>query len=209
MRKFVRLMLGAKSMYSKECFELDDMKKYILILFLSLGQLSFSQSRDALELCIAVRGNSFMSNVEAERSLEKILNTVGLSQNFVLQSCDRIENAVATSFKGVRYILYDKNFMSNISNYTNNWSNMLILAHEVGHHINGHSLDIVLYAADVLEEKSLANRRNQELEADEFAGFVLAKLGAPLTNAERVISSITTDKDDTYSTHPSRSRRIN
>jgi len=185
------------------------MNKHFLVIFLFINSIAFSQSRDALELCIAVRGNSFMSNVEAERSLEKILNTVGLSQNFVLQSCDRIENAIATSYKGVRYILYDKNFMSNISNYTNDWSNMLILAHEVGHHINGHSLDIVLYAADVVEEKSLSNRRNQELQADEFAGFVLAKLGAPLADAERVISSITTDRDDTYSTHPSRSKRIN
>ena len=185
------------------------MNKFIIIIFLCFSSITFSQSRDALELCIAVRGNSFMSNVEAERSLEKILNTVGLSQNFVLQSCDRIENAIATSYKGIRYILYDKNFMSNISNYTNDWSNMLILAHEVGHHINGHSLDIVLYAADVVEEKSLLNRRNQELQADEFAGFVLAKLGAPLADAERVISSITTDRDDTYSTHPNRSKRIN
>jgi len=185
------------------------MNKHILVIFLFINSVAFPQSRDALELCIAVRGNSFMSNVEAERSLEKILNTVGLSQNFVLQSCDRIENAIATSYKGIRYILYDKNFMSNISNYTNDWSNMLILAHEVGHHINGHSLDIVLYAADVIEEKSLSNRRNQELQADEFAGFVLAKLGAPLADAERVIYSITTDRDDTYSTHPSKSKRIN
>ena len=185
------------------------MNKYILIAFLSFSSITFSQSRDALELCIAVRGNSFMSNVEAERSLEKILNTVGLSQNFVLQSCDRIENAVATAYKGVRYILYDKKFMSSISNYTNDWSNMLILAHEVGHHINGHSLDLVLYATDAVDAPTLEKKRKQELQADEFAGFVLAKLGAPLADAVRVISSITTDKDDTYSTHPSRSKRIN
>ena len=185
------------------------MNKFILIAFLSFSSITFSQSRDALELCIAVRGNSFMSNVEAERSLEKILNTVGLSQNFVLQSCDRIENAVATAYKGVRYILYDKKFMSSISNYTNDWSNMLILAHEVGHHINGHSLDLVLYATDAVDAPTLEKKRKQELQADEFAGFVLAKLGAPLADAVRVISSITTDKDDTYSTHPSRSKRIN
>ena len=47
-----------------------------------------------------------------------------------------------------------------------------------------------------------------ELEADEFAGFVLAKLGATLTQATEAIALMASDEDDTYSSHPSKSKRI-
>ena len=107
----------------------------------------------------------------------------------MLQPCDNINNAVATSFKGIRYILYDRDFMDSLDNGSN-WGNLFILAHEVGHHINGHSLDLVLYAADAVESVSLSQSRIQELEADEFAGFVLAKLGGPISAANEVISKI-------------------
>ncbi|NBT88940.1 MAG: hypothetical protein EBT51_11680 [Flavobacteriaceae bacterium] len=119
----------------------------------------------------------------------------------------RFNNAVATSYKGIRYILYDPDFMNTL-NYGNNWGNLFILAHEVGHHINGHSLDLVLYAADAVESVSLAQSRQQELEADEFAGFVLARLGGPISSANEVISKISKDSDDSYNTHPSRDKRL-
>ena len=78
-----------------------------------------------------------------------------------------INNAAATSYKGIRYILYDKEFMQLINSRTNDWASLAILAHEVGHHINGHALDITMYAGGVVEAKSLANKRKQELEADQ------------------------------------------
>jgi len=149
-----------------------------------------------------------MSDSEAENALDKILNTIGASKNFVLTPCSEINNAAATSYKGIRYILYDKEFMQLINSRTNNWSSLAILAHEVGHHINGHALDITMYAGGVVEAKSLANKRKQELEADEFAGFIMAKLGADL-NSALSFTNIFTDKDDTYSTHPSKSKRVN
>ena len=149
-----------------------------------------------------------MSDSEAENALDKILNTIGASKNFVLTPCSEISNAAAVSYKGIRYILYDKEFMQLINSRTNNWASLAILAHEVGHHINGHSVDILLYATDVVEAKSLANKRKQELEADEFAGFVMAKLGANL-NSALSFTNILPDKDDTYSTHPSKSKRVN
>ena len=95
----------------------------------------------------------------------------------------------------------------NTLNYGNNWGNLFILAHEVGHHINGHSLDLVLYAVEVVEPKTLANQRQQELEADEFAGFILGKLGATLGQTSAAMNLIASNKDDTYSTHPSKSNR--
>ena len=53
----------------------------------------------------------------------------------------------------------------------------------------------------------ILTRRIQELESDEFAGFVLERLGASLSDALSGVQSLS-DKDDSYSTHPRRSRRI-
>ena len=98
--------------------------------------------------------------------------------------------------------------MNQISSRTNNWSNLAILAHEIGHHINGHALDITMYQGGVVETKSLENQRKQELEADEFAGFILGRVGASLDDA-LAFTKVFTEKDDTYSTHPSKSKRVN
>jgi tetratricopeptide (TPR) repeat protein len=184
------------------------MKKLLFILALLISFSSFGQNnKDALRLCSVLQTNSFSSNSVAEDALERILGTIGASKRFVLQPCHSINNAVATAYKGIRYILYDPDFMNTL-NYGNNWGNLFILAHEVGHHINGHSLDLVLYAADAVESVSLAQSRQQELEADEFAGFVLARLGGPISSANEVISKISKDSDDSYNTHPSRDKRL-
>ena len=184
------------------------MKNILFTLALLISFASFGQTKDELELCIAMQSSNFMSDSEAEDALDKILNTIGASKNFVLTPCSEINNAVATSYKGIRYILYDKEFMQSINSRTNNWSSLAILAHEVGHHINGHALDITMYLGGVVEAESLANQRKQELEADEFAGFVLARLGADL-NSALAFTEIFLEKDDTYDTHPSKSKRVN
>jgi len=183
------------------------MKKLILLL-LFIPLVSFGQTKVELELCIAMQSSNFMSDSEAENALNKILNTIGASKNFVLTPCSNINNAAATSYKGIRYILYDKEFMQSINSKTNNWSSLAILAHEIGHHINGHALDITMYLGGVVEAESLANQRKQELESDEFAGFVLARLGADL-NSALAFTEILIEKDDTYDTHPTKSKRVN
>ena len=187
--------------------KLDIMKKLLLLLLL-VPIFSFGQTKEELQLCLAMQSSNFMSDSEAENALDKILNTIGASANFVLTPCSEINNAVATSYKGIRYILYDKEFMQLINSRTNDWASLAILAHEVGHHINGHALDITMYAGGLVEAASLDVQRKQELEADEFAGFVLARLGADL-NSALSFTNIFTDKDDTYDTHPTKSKRVN
>jgi tetratricopeptide (TPR) repeat protein len=186
------------------------MKKLLLLLLfiplVSFGQ-DYGNDSDALKLCTAIQTNSFISDSKADNALDRILSVIGASKRFVLQPCDNINNAVATSYKGIRYILYDKDFMDSLDS-GDNWSNLFILAHEVGHHINGHSLDILLYAAEAVEPETLANQRQQELEADEFAGFILGKLGATLEQTSSSINLISSEKDDTYDTHPSKSKRL-
>tara|TARA_Y200000002_G_scaffold371995_1_gene369303 strand:- start:146 stop:1525 length:1380 start_codon:yes stop_codon:yes gene_type:complete len=184
------------------------MKKLILLLLI-VPMMSVGQTKEELELCFFAQTNSFSSDNEADNALDRILGVIGASKNFVLTPCSEINNALATSYKGIRYILYDKAFMRLINSRTNDWSSLTILAQEVGHHINGHALDLTMYAGGVVEAKSLAAKRKQELEADEFAGFIMAKLGAPLNQVESAIALISSDKDDTYSTHPSKSKRLN
>ena len=192
------------------------MKKLLLLLLLllfatalfSVNAQDYGNNRETLKLCTTLQSNSFSSDLDADNALDRILSVVGLSKNFALSPCSNINNAVAVSYKGVRYILYDPEFMSMLSSNTSNWTNLFILAHEVGHHVNGHSLDLVLYAADIVDVPKLEKKRQQELEADEFAGFVLSKLGASLNQTTSSVSKLS-NKDDTFSTHPKRDKRIN
>ena len=183
------------------------MKKLLyLLIFISYSSFSqdYGNNEDAAKLCTAIQSNSFSSDKSADNALDRILSVIGASKNFVLQPCDNINNAIAISVNGVRYILYDKKFMNSL-NRGSDWGNLFILAHEVGHHINGHSVDVLLKSAS---KRSLAQRRKQELEADEFAGFILAKLGGALEDANRIIIKISKNSDDSYSTHPNRNQRL-
>lgn len=187
------------------------MKKLIQLLLI-IPLLSFGQKNndaEALKLCLALQSNNFTSDIESENAIDKIMSVIGTSQKPILQACNNINNAVAAVYKGQRYILYDRKFIKSLTTGSNKyWSNMFILAHEIGHHINGHSLDILLYVNNVIDPKSLNEKRNQELEADEFAGFVLAKLGATLNETSKVLLNIPQITNERSSTHPSRDKRI-
>ena len=186
------------------------MKNQFLALTLFFSFFSYSQSLDynnsyeSINICTAIQGNNFASERAADSALDDILNVIGASKRFVLQECSNINNAIALTMNGVRYIMYDPEFMTSLA-YGDQWSNKFILAHEVGHHINGHTVDVL--AANSSNKASLSTSRIQELEADEFAGFVLGRLGASLSDALSGVQSLS-DKDDSYSTHPKRSRRI-
>jgi hypothetical protein len=177
----------------------------LIICFSSYSQnLDYNNSFESINICTTIQGNNFASERVADSALDQILNVIGASKRFVLQECSNINNAVALTINGVRYIMYDPEFMTSLS-YGDDWSNKFILAHEVGHHINGHTVDVL--AANSSNKVSLSTRRIQELESDEFAGFVLGRLGASLSDALSGVQSLS-DKDDSYSTHPRRSKRI-
>ena len=186
------------------------MRKLLLFYFLFISIISYSQtleynnSYESINICVAIQGNNFASERAADSALDDILNVIGASKRFVLQECSNINNALALTMNGIRYIMYDPEFMTSLS-YGDEWSNKFILAHEVGHHINGHTVDVL--AANSSNKVSLSTSRIQELEADEFAGFVLGRLGASLSDALSGVQSLS-DKDDSYSTHPRRSKRI-
>jgi tetratricopeptide (TPR) repeat protein len=131
-----------------------------------------------------------------------------MSKRFVLYPCSNIENCIATSYKGIRYILYDKYFMEEIANNTSSWSKISILAHEVGHHVNGHSIDLLSIASGQIDAPSLKESRQMEIEADEYSGFVMQKLGASLSQAQAAMNKYASTGDDSYSSHPSKYKRL-
>ena len=155
--------------------------------------VSFGQY-DGYELCYELKNRNFNTNKEAIEALQKILSVANLKTNrFVILPCNNINNAAATVYKEFRYILYNESWLSQ-SNY---WSKMAVLAHEVGHHINGH----------LLSGYSLAENRRVELEADDWAGYAMAVLGASLTQTLE-LTKIFPEGDDTNSSHPNRVKRI-
>ena len=151
---------------------------------------------DVSKLCDFYRGNSFASNTSADNALDRILRVTGMSKRFVLYPCSNIDNCLATSYKGIRYILYDKYFMQEIANNTGSWSKISILAHEVGHHVNGHSIDLLSIASGQIDAPSLKESRQMEIEADEYSGFVMQKLGSSLAQAQAALNKYASNGDD-------------
>jgi hypothetical protein len=147
--------------------------------------------RNPQEICNYL---SFTSNRHAERVVERILQPVGLTRNFVVVECPNTENCFATVVDGKRFIIYDGQFMKQVENITKtDWSAISIVAHEIGHHLQGHTID------------GMGSRPEKELEADRFSGFVLHQLGASLS--ESLIAIRTLSSDENTDSHPGRTIR--
>lgn len=137
----------------------------------------------------------FKSRPEAVKAVNEIVSRSGLKQNFYIMECPNIDNCFAAVREGERLIVYDAAFMNKVNNLTNtDWGAMSILAHEIGHHLQGHTL------------KEGGSEQSKEIEADEFSGFVMYQLGATLKEAQSAIWRLTTDYDT--GTHPPRSQRM-
>jgi hypothetical protein len=129
-----------------------------------------------------------------ENQIRSILTYAGLPLNFEIYAAE-IDNAAALIVNDKRIIIYDKRFLNIVDQKSYSyWSSMSILAHEIGHHLSGHTL------------QTIGSNHNAELEADKFSGFVLQKMGASLSQAQQAISIIASDYNS--STHPGKARRL-
>ncbi len=123
---------------------------------------------------------------------EEVLQAVGLQANFDLIETDVVPNAAAVIHEKRRVLAYNPVWLKSYER-KDRWAMYGLLAHEIGHHLQGHTL---------LEGGS---KPPTELEADRFAGFVLGKLGA--TEADS-ISLWLTLPDSASATHPGKSQRV-
>jgi hypothetical protein len=175
-------------------------KPALIIFFLITASCVNSQSKLNLSNTCNYYGEktpssvyTFMSDNEAAAALKLITEASGLASNFKILASD-IPNAAAAIINNQRYILYNQTFINNLNQRVNYWASISILAHEVGHHLNGHSL------------LPGGSRPGLELEADKFSGFILAKLGATLDEAQSAINALVTEKSSI--THPGKSTRL-
>lgn len=132
--------------------------------------------------------------VGARDIVKEIIGVVGLTPRFEMREAD-IENAAAVIVNGKRYILYNSRFLNAVNNASRtDWAAVSILAHEIGHHLNGHTLI-----------RGGSNPAD-ELEADEFSGFVLRKMGASLAEAQAAMAVLSEERAS--ATHPGRNSRL-
>jgi hypothetical protein len=138
---------------------------------------------------------SFQTRPAAQKAVEQIVSRSGLKQNFYVMECPNIDNCFAATRNGERLIVYDASFMRRVNSMTQtDWGAMSILSHEIGHHLQGHTI------------KEGGSDPNRELEADEFSGFVMYQMGASLKEAQSAIWKLTTDYDS--GSHPPRRKRM-
>lgn len=119
---------------------------------------------------LMISGESMELNMPDKREIDqitKILRYSGIPINFTIFKAD-LDNAFATIINNERYIVYGKGLLKTLDQGSGSyWSSMSILAHEIGHHLSGHTL-------------VFGDNPEYELEADKFSGFVLYKMGASL-----------------------------
>ena len=127
--------------------------------------------------------------------IREITDAVGLKARFELRATRDVDNAAAVVSDGQRYLLYNPDFLRavNRAGHTD-WAGISILAHEMGHHLNGHTL------------RAGGSQPADELEADEFSGFVLRKLGASLAQAQAAMATVADEQGS--DTHPGRAPRL-
>jgi hypothetical protein len=136
----------------------------------------------------------FTTSADGEKIVSNIMSAMGLESNFKIKEA-HVPNVEAKIRHHDRYILYNPEFIKQVNEATRNkWASIFILAHEVGHHLEGHTL------------LDINSRPSIELEADEFAGFVLHKMGATLRQSQLAMYYISTS--EASKTHPARADRL-
>jgi hypothetical protein len=90
-----------------------------------------------------------------------IVKATGTEQNFEVVASNVTSVAAVLDSAGKRWLLYSRrHFMNN----PDPAYRVAVLAHEIGHHTNEHTLEAL-------------SREAEEVEADEFAGFALYRIG--------------------------------
>ncbi|MGR9293622.1 hypothetical protein ACU8OS_35240 (plasmid) [Rhizobium leguminosarum] len=146
---------------------------------------------------------SFKASSEAEELVGKICDAVGLAKNFEVRAAaidEDIKNAAAVIANygtpdAKRLVLYNELWVQDRLKSTGEeyWSGVSLLAHECGHHLSGHTLD------------GQGSKPPKELEADKFAGFIVARLGGTVEQAQALFNTFSEQGSDT---HPARKDRV-
>lgn len=174
------------------------MKRTTLFLFFTtmcLALLSQEKHLAAPAYSITFQKNDHLfSLAEATAIVNEIVLVMNIKSDFEVKE-GRVKNIEAIVKKHRQRITYNPQFIKSLQSATaNRWAVVALFAHEIGHHFQGHTL------------KRHGSKPQLELEADEFAGYVLHKLGAPLNDSKMVMHFIASTR--TSKTHPARFDRM-
>ncbi len=139
---------------------------------------------------------TFETSNEADKIVKRILDGTDVSHESIIVKEANVKNALASTVDKRRYILYSTAFLEKFKgDAKTKWAAYTVLAHEIGHHLNGHDFS----------EKDPKLRRKMELQADRFAGGVCRTLGATLEEALAGMESMQLEGET--ATHPPKSAR--
>jgi hypothetical protein len=109
---------------------------------------------------------------QAKSAVYRIVRYSGLQPNFIVRENTDIPTAVAFIKARKRYIEYNPSVIAGIvDSARTDWSAVSILAHEIAHHLLGHTLE--------------PGKRHpgDELACDLYSGFILNAMGATLNES--------------------------
>ena len=137
----------------------------------------------------------FSSVSEARSIINDIMDVSNIQQNFRVEATTQVDNAAAVIYQNTRYILYNPSFIDQLDNAARDkWASISVIGHEIGHHLLGHTLD------------GRGSQIPKELEADEYSGLVLRRMGASLQQAQLAMKLIASPYAS--ATHPGESDRL-
>lgn len=152
---------------------------------------------------VSVAASKFGANLPSDcrDMVAQIMKFTGLPQNFKVMEAP-VPNAAAVIMLDAqkipqRVIAFNRDFLNIVRSATggNAWAPVSIMAHEIGHHLSGHTIT------------PGGSQPPTELEADKFSGFVLYKMGATLDDAQKAMATLVAEGPD-GATHPGRGKRL-
>ncbi|NHE58977.1 M48 family metalloprotease [Cyclobacterium plantarum] len=146
------------------------MKNLLIALILVFGG-QFCQAQSCNYAGAAGHGQRYPASPYAKQVVLSICKTLGVPYIETVAT-DR-GNAFASHSYGIPIIGYNEHFMGYLQLH-NQCAPISVMAHEVGHHLN---MDLSWYG-------SFKHPWTRELQADFVSGYVLAKMGCSLYDAQ-------------------------
>lgn len=139
-----------------------------------------------------------INNLNDLAIVERLVNSLKLETNFEIIKCKNFNNAVAFIYEDKRVIIYDEDFIKALVYNSTEYSKIGVIAHEIGHHLLGHTISSTL---------NIEESKKKELEADNLAGFLLKLYNSSENEAYKFIELIEHSISEN-STHPDKSSRL-
>lgn len=192
------------SIYEIMEIECGDIKNLVVVKslrdFISTNNVDWASNFSGSEVNEVVYG--FEKDDEIDKAISMILRPIGMEKIFEnnrinIQSA-AIPNAQAAFVDNQRYIFYNPDILDKILK-EEDWATIGIFSHEIAHFLSLHK--IVSNSNSQLKEV----RHKLELEADEWAGFILAYLNADEVEVLKMLDLVNYEGE--LLTHPSIDKR--